>query len=647
MTQRTLIWPRWKVRCVYAATLLLTIGVSWLIAHEGHAPLPSKGATVDTAKGFIVLTAESRAALDVKAAEVSTTPEPETFLAYVRLAAPWQKHAFATSRLPGRVTKLFARPGHVVAAGEVLAEVASPELERLQLELLSADAEVRLSRDVLEGLRGSAGAVPGQDLLDAEGRVRQAENALVVAKAKWRGLGLSNTQVERLLATGGKERVNSFPVVTPIGGTVIHADLSVGRVVEPTEHLFEVVDLSSVWAAIGVLEKDIPRVVTGQTVELELTAYRGEKFVATVRAKELSLEPGTNLNTVWAELENPPGKPARLLPGMTGDARIRLPLERDVRLVPRTALIDDGVERYVLVEEANTAQAMELKRRNVELVRETEAGVVVRSPELFAGDRVVTRGAHELGSFFTPQVLRLSREARATLKLEVEPLTVSSVESVVQVPGSVDIPPTARAVASSSLSGTLTRVHIDRGQAVKAGQVVAEVQSLELQSIQLDFVREVLSVELLARQYESVKGAGDIVSRRKFLDLKGSLTAAQNRLESARQRLLLLGLTDAQVDLLRSSKGLTDTVPVRAPIDGVVVGFDKAIGQYIRAEEPVVPVHDLSRPLVRASVSERELSRVSVGQRARVRFIGADGVWDGQVIDDSYPSRAATVTPPL
>src|SRR5688500_16785657 len=120
-----------------ALAALVTAAVSWALAHEGHAPLPTRGATVDVANGHVVLTAESREALDVRTAEVARRPLEDTLLAYATLVAPWKKHAFVASRLAGRVVKLHARPGQVVEPGQLLAEVASLELEALRLELLN------------------------------------------------------------------------------------------------------------------------------------------------------------------------------------------------------------------------------------------------------------------------------------------------------------------------------------------------------------------------------------------------------------------------------------------------------------------------------------------------------------------------------
>lgn len=146
-----------------AVAVLLTVAATWVLAHEGHAPLPTRGAQVDAAKGQIILSRDAREALDVRTAEVESRPVTESLLAYATLTSPWQNHAFASSRVAGRVVKLHAQPGESVAAGQVLAEVESVELEALQLELLNARNDARLSEKIVADLEPSvrSGAVPG------------------------------------------------------------------------------------------------------------------------------------------------------------------------------------------------------------------------------------------------------------------------------------------------------------------------------------------------------------------------------------------------------------------------------------------------------------------------------------------------------
>ena len=435
----------WRKTRLASLLLLLTAAATWLWAHEGHAPLPSKGAQVDLAKGLIVLARESREALDVQTAEVESRAVPDFVSAYATLASPWARHGFASTRLPGRIAAIHIQAGQQVAAGQILAEVRSLDLENLSLEILNAQNDVRLAEDVLKIVTGSAGAEPGIQVINAKTKLQQTRNALEVAKVKWVGLGLAPADLDAILKQERPQTSPTLPVRSPVAGTVVHADLTVGKVVEPGEHLFEVVDLSKVWAKISVLERDLHRVTTGQLVELRLTAYPGETFRSTVRVKGLAFDPLSNVNMVWAEFENPAGGEPRLLPGMTGRAEIIQPAVPGTKVIPAAALINDGVERYVLIETANTEKSSEYLKTPVTVLRQTPDWVEVQAGGLYPGTRVVTRGAHELGSFFTPGVLRFSPETAKTIGLTVEPVQLRDVEEVVELDGAVDVPPDRRA----------------------------------------------------------------------------------------------------------------------------------------------------------------------------------------------------------
>ncbi len=606
-----------------AVALLLTVAATWVLAHEGHAPLPTRGAQVDAATGQIVLSRDAREALDVRTAEVESRPVAESLLAYATLTAPWQNHAFASSRVAGRVVKLYAQPGQTVAAGQVLAEVESAELESLQLELLNAQNDVRLSEKIVSELEPSveAGAVPGQSLLDAQTKRRQNRNALTVARAKWASLGLPGPDLDALLRAG-KSQPRTYPVRTPVRGTVVHADLAVGKVIEPLEHLFEVVDLSVVWVRIDVLEQDLHRVEVGQQVEVRLTAYPGEVFRAEVKVKGVFLDPRTHLNAVWAELPNPPGGDPRFLPGMSGEARLLLPGPAAATAVPAGAVVREGAEHYVLIEEAGATGGSEYRRRAVSVGRQTDGWVEVRSGGLYPGDRVVVRGGHELAGLFAQGVLRPSPEAARGIGLEVEPAILRAVEDVAEIDGSVDLPPAHRASGSSPMAGTVSRVLVDRGQPVRAGDVLAEVVSLDLHVLQLDYLRAHLEGELQEETYERLKAAGDATSRRKVLEQEAVVNAGRQQRDTLRRKLRVAGLTDDRIAAVLKTGIVAESVPVRSPIDGVVVGFDRTLGQAVRAEEPLFAVHDLSRPVIQGYVSERDLGRVRVGQKVRVRVAG-------------------------
>lgn len=613
-----------------ALFLLLTAAASWLWAHAGHAPLPTRGAQVDLDKGTITLSGEARDALDVGTAEVNPRSLNNEVLGYATLAAPWQGKAYVTSGLPGRIVKLKVQAGEAVESGQVLAELESLELKTLLLELRNTGNDEALSGRLLRELEATRrdGAVTEQALEEARARNRQDQNAVEIVRMKWANLGFSPEELAPML----RERNPNAPVLTirsPIRGVLTHADLAVGKIVDPADHLFEIVNLDTVWARIGILEKDLRPIKEGQAVELTLAAYPGEVFRGPVAMVGADLDPDTHLGNAWLKLSNPPKATPRLLPGMYGQARILVPAAEKGLVIPVESLLRGGAERFVLVEESNTAAASDYRKQNVVVLAQTGGWVTIRAGALFPGDRVVTRGAHELGRDFKPGVLRLSPEASAGIDLAVEPVALRVVEEVIELDGEVEVPPERRATVSTPLPGTLEKVLVIPGQVVQRGDIVAEVASLELQNLQLDLLRAHLDAALRRdslRRLEAVKGA---VPRPQVLETEAQYRAAVNRGEVLRQKLESVGLTSAQVEALLTTRRPLPALPVRAPFAGKVARLDKVLGQVLKAEDPFLEVQDTSQVWLTGHVREGDLSRVQVGQRARFELV-ADPTFGGE-----------------
>jgi cobalt-zinc-cadmium efflux system membrane fusion protein len=410
-------------------------------------------------------------------------------------------------------------------------------------------------------------------------------------------------------------------LVSPIDGVVTHTDLSVGKVINSKEHLFEVLDLATVWLKVGVLEKDLAQVAVGQSFELTLTAYPNETFVGTLDVIGQRLDPVTHLGTVWASLQNPASEVPRLLAGMSGQVQLKLGDAGSKVVVPMSAVIRDGAERFVLVEEEQTQVASTYQKQTVVLGQRMGDLIELKGGNLYPGDRVVTRGSHELGSFFTKGVLRVSDETARDISLSVQPVTQITLAQTITVDGLVELPPTRRTIAAAQLSGSIAKILVDRGQKVQAGEVLAEIVSQDFQNLQLDLLRAHLDAGLQQSVMNNLREARDAISQRRLWEAENRLNQANTLRENVVQRLKTAGITEEQMAKLTTSKILLPTLPVRAPIDGVVVHFDKLLGHVVQPDESLFEIHDLSHVWVQGFVSERDLSSVKVGQSVRVRLV--------------------------
>ena len=603
--------------------MIAWIASAYASAHEGHRPLPTRGMEVNAETGKMVLTKTARTTLDVQTAEVGPQKVSQSLLAYGTLVSPWNRHALVSSPLSGRIVELLVTPGEFVKAGQVLAELDSPELESLQLEIRSAQTALNLSLKLQASAEAAvkSGSIPEIRMIEAKNQVQKDRAALGIARAKWLSLQLPLEAVEAMQETPNEPLRQLLALKSPIDGTVTHTDLSVGKVINSKEHLFEVLDLSSVWLKIGVLEKDLSRVAIGQSLELTLTAWPDVKIAAQVDVLGQFLDPQTHLGTVWASLANSGSEDMLLLPGMSGQVQLKIGDAGEKVVVPMSAVIRDGAERFVLVEEEQTQVASTYQKQTVIFGQRMGDLIEVRGGNLFPGDRIVTRGSHELGSFFTKGVLRVSEETARDIGLTLQPVSLSTLAETITVDGLVDVPPTRRTVASAQLSGSIASILVDRGQAVRAGEVLAEIVSQDFQNLQLDLLRAHLDSELQQEIMSNLGEAGDAVSQRRLWEAESRRNLADGLRENVRQRLITAGISEEQLTQLVTTRTLLPTLPVRSPIDGVVMDFDKVLGHVVQPDESVFEIHDLSQVWVQGFVSERDLSRVKVGQTVRVRFV--------------------------
>ena len=113
--------------------------------------------------------------------------------------------------------------------------------------------------------------------------------------------------------------------------------------------------------------------------------------------------------------------------------------------------------------------------------------------------------------------------------------------------------------------------------------------------------------------------------------------AAQIKVDKARNLLRLLDVPDDVIRELERSRQPLNTVPVRAPIDGVVTGLMAREGMYVTESTEMFTIADLSRVWVLVDVFEDQLDWLAPGLTAEIRVPARPGrTWEGQV-DYLYP----------
>jgi RND family efflux transporter MFP subunit len=202
---------------------------------------------------------------------------------------------------------------------------------------------------------------------------------------------------------------------------------------------------------------------------------------------------------------------------------------------------------------------------------------------------------------------------------------VTDLESTLQISG--NLVPQARVAVMAKLPGTLSRVAVDIGDRVRAGDVVAALDRREIDA-QVDAAAAAVNVARAGVESADAALANAVLEHDRAQNLfeKGAvprqrLDAAETARRSSNAQRDLATATLAQAEAaLRRSREVQRDATLTSPIDGVVVERNYDAGSLVSPgdNKPVVVVADLRVMKLQAGVSELEAGRLRVGMPARV-----------------------------
>ncbi len=313
----------------------------------------------------------------------------ETIQVAGRVAAAKEARLFF--EVGGPIQSLDVAPGQEVAAGQVLAEIKSTELEE---EISQAEYELDLAWLNLKKAQTSA---EGEGLLAHDARVEQTRLALEQAQALYdqvywyntwesqeaafdlevaklnhemaqiryrlqqaqstqrqieidilkRKVGLARTELARAQAQLDKTRL-----LAPFSGQVLALEVELYDWVEPYEVVMTVIDPSVLEVRADLDESTARRVGVGQRVRIALEALPGQEFGGWVRTvvPKPGKDKGEEEITYLLSVDFEPPHPEGLGIGMAARLEIETERRENVLLVPTRAIRTIGTKRYVFVE---------------------------------------------------------------------------------------------------------------------------------------------------------------------------------------------------------------------------------------------------------------------------------------------------------
>jgi membrane fusion protein, multidrug efflux system len=246
-----------------------------------------------------------------------------------------------------------------------------------------------------------------------------------------------------------------------------------------------------------------------------------------------------------------------------------------------------------------------------------------RTPYLTAGGLGLVLVA-ALGGCSRTQGLAAPAPPAPPIEVQVAHLTRGSVTRSITLPAQVL--PEQQATLYAKASGYLQSIRVDKGDHVKAGALLAQVEVPELQASRAKQQAELRTAEAeYGRLQESLQRAPDLVVPQMVDQARGRMDIARASLDQSETMLRYATLT--------------------APFGGVITQRLVDPGALIQAGTPIVTLMDFSKVRLQVAVPELEASRVAVGQPVSVSTDNLPGAqFEGKVARFSYALDTASRT---
>lgn len=199
---------------------------------------------------------------------------------------------------------------------------------------------------------------------------------------------------------------------------------------------------------------------------------------------------------------------------------------------------------------------------------------------------------------------------------------VEDVAGSLQVAARIDTDASRIARIGSPVAGRIIKLLVLEGQYVHRGESLATLHSTDLSDTQFSFIKaysqEQLAEKAAERAEQLVKA--DVMGLAELERRRAEQLQASTEAQAFRTQLGVLGMSDAAIRKLETTRKLNADYPIISTISGTVLDRKVTIGQIVQPAEIAFMVADLSNVWVIADVPEQSAGKLHKGMEVIVKI---------------------------
>ncbi|MCK6390714.1 MAG: efflux RND transporter periplasmic adaptor subunit [Azonexus sp.] len=207
-------------------------------------------------------------------------------------------------------------------------------------------------------------------------------------------------------------------------------------------------------------------------------------------------------------------------------------------------------------------------------------------------------------------------------QLKVTAAGTQPISETLRVAGQISFDENRLARIGATITGRVMDIDANLGTSVEKGSLLASINSSELSSQQLAYLKARSQLQLNRRNAERAQSLfdADVISAAELQRRQAEYQIAQAEVNAAADQLKLLGVSTTAIEKLASNGTINSVTPVSSSLKGIVVERNLNFGQVVQPADVLFVVADLNRLWAVAQVPEQQISQVKVGQSVSIEI---------------------------
>ncbi len=214
----------------------------------------------------------------------------------------------------------------------------------------------------------------------------------------------------------------------------------------------------------------------------------------------------------------------------------------------------------------------------------------------------------------------LSNEQIKHLGIQMAGIKPASNIPLLTAPAKVVVPPAHEQIISAPQAGLVSQLNFAVGDNVKKGEVVAQINSPDLVTLQQGYLQVENQRQLAATNYQRDKNlfAEGVIAQKRWQEARSQYAILESEAKSARQLLQIAGMSEAQLRNLTQSGRFSSQLTLFAPLSGVVLEKMVVAGERLNSLSPLYKVANLDELWLEIAVAQEQIAAVHVGDNVAI-----------------------------